>query len=100
MNRHHFFLIGLIVLYVGLQFRFVESYVLNEKSSRFLAQRLGSAPEAPAINMIGLTQRILPGATTSAQRTMTPPEWIGWALISIGSVLVLHSLAMPKPGAG
>jgi hypothetical protein len=28
-----------------------------------------------------------------------PPEWIGWMLISLGSVLVLHSLAMPKgPG--
>lgn len=100
MNRHHFFLIGLIVLYAGLQFRLVESYVLNEKSSRFLAQRFNSAPEGPQINMVGFTQRLLPGAGTSAQRTLTPPEWIGWALISMGSVLVLHSLVMPKPGGG
>ena len=32
------------------------------------------------------------------RRTIHPPEWIGYALLSVGSVLVLHSLAMKKPG--
>jgi hypothetical protein len=33
------------------------------------------------------------------RRTLRPPTWLGFALISIGAVLVLHSLAMKKPGS-
>ena len=29
---------------------------------------------------------------------VVPPEWLGWATVSVGSVLILHSLAMPRPG--
>jgi hypothetical protein len=34
------------------------------------------------------------------RKVVEPPQWLGYALLSIGSVLVLHSLAMPKPGGG
>ena len=27
-----------------------------------------------------------------------PPNWLGWSLISVGSVLILYSLALKKPG--
>ena len=30
-------------------------------------------------------------------KTFRPPEWLGWSLLSIGSVLVLHSWGMKKP---
>jgi hypothetical protein len=33
------------------------------------------------------------------KKVVQPPEWLGWCLMSIGGVLVLHSLAMRKPGA-
>jgi len=99
MNRNHFFLLGLVLLYVGLQFRFVETFVLNDKSSKFLAQRLGSPESSPTLNITQAAQRLFPASMApSSSRSVTPPEWIGWALLSIGSVLVLHSLAMPKPG--
>jgi hypothetical protein len=100
MNRNHFFLVGLVLLYVGLQFRFVETFVLNNKTSTFLAQRFGSAEANAGLNITQAAQRVFPfsSATGSATRGVTPPEWVGWALLSIGSVLVLHALAMPKPG--
>jgi hypothetical protein len=98
MNRHHYFMVGLVVLYAGLQFRCVESYVLNERASTFLAQRFGSADDAPRFLLGQALSPLLPGRASGPLRTVTPPEWIGWALLSIGSVLVLHSLAMPKPG--
>src|SRR5438105_15888248 len=98
MNRNHFFLVGLVLLYVGLQFRFVETFVLNDKSSKFLAQRLGSG-ETGGLNIRQAAQGLFPiGAAAPSTRSITPPEWVGWALLSIGSVLVLHALAMPKPG--
>ena len=99
MNRNHFFLVGLVLLYVGLQFRFVETFVLNDKSSKFLAQKLGSVETNGALNITQAASRIFPASmSTPSTRSVTPPEWIGWALLSIGSVLVLHALAMPKPG--
>jgi len=99
MNRNHFFLVGLVLLYVGLQFRFVESFVLNDKSSKFLAQKFGSAEASGVLNITQAAQRLFPASvSTSSTRSVTPPEWVGWALLSIGSVLVLHALAMPKPG--
>src|SRR5205823_13661434 len=99
MNRNHFFLVGLVLLYVGLQFRFVETFVLNDKSSKFLAQRLGPGESSGVLNITQATQRIFPvSMSTPSTRSVTPPDWVGWALLSIGSVLVLHALAMPKPG--
>jgi hypothetical protein len=99
MNRNHFFLFGLVLLYVGLQCRFVETFVLNTKTSTFLAQRFGSTEASATMNITQAAQRFFPAAmATSSSRSVTPPEWVGWAILSIGSVLVLHALAMPKPG--
>ena len=32
------------------------------------------------------------------EHRLHPPEWIGWAFISVGSVLILYSLVLKKPG--
>ena len=68
MNRNHFFLVGLVLLYVGLQFRFVETFVLNDKSSKFLAQRLGPGESSGVLNITQATQRIFPGLGTAGAR--------------------------------
>jgi hypothetical protein len=91
-NRNHYFLAGLVVLMLGVQMRMVDSFILSSESTRFLAARFPNAKGATLASMA-------PGSGSSGPRkTLHPPDWIGWALISIGSVLVLHSLAMPKPG--
>lgn len=94
LNRHHYFFIGLVVLFLGVQFRTVEAYVLNDKSTRFLAEKLGKSP----IDDGNLMQRYFAAAGPMPRKTVRPPEWLGWCLISVGAVLILHSLAMPKPG--
>ena len=33
------------------------------------------------------------------KKTVRPPEWLGWSLMSFGAVLILHACAMKKPGA-
>ena len=35
-NRNHYFMAGLVVLALGLQFRYVDSYVLNERATKIL----------------------------------------------------------------
>ena len=99
MNRNHYLLLGLIILYLGLQCRFVESFVLNERASRFLASRSEETKAiTPGVNLAAAKTVFTVAAVGAPLKTVTPPKWIGWALISIGSVLILHSLAMSKPG--
>jgi hypothetical protein len=92
INRNQYFLIGLIVLFLGLQFRVVETYVLNEKTSTFLAQRLKLVASSDS------SEGFLPAAGPAPLRTVAPPTWLGYAFISVSAVLILHSLAMKKPG--
>lgn len=95
INRNQYFLAGMVLLLLGLQFRFVDHFVLNERASQFVAQRLNQTSTADAGDG-GLSQGGQPIIRNS--KTVHPPEWLGWVLISMGSVLILHSLAMPRPG--
>lgn len=79
-------MLGVVVVLLGLQFRLVDSYVLNETTSRFVAQR-ASGLKTPAMSFPAMTTR----------KVFRPPEWSGWCLLSIGAVLVLHSLALGRP---
>jgi hypothetical protein len=92
-NRYHYFIVGLIVLLLGIQLRLVESYVLNEETTRWLMQQSGDA----AVQVAGKVSDLMPAAGAGPRKTVVPPTWLGWAMISFGSVLVLHSLALPKP---
>jgi hypothetical protein len=89
-NRNQFFMVGVFVLFLGIQFRLVESATLNEKATRFLAARTGSAATTGAL-------AILP-TSSLPKKVIHPPQWLGWSLISVGAVCILHSLAMKRPG--
>jgi len=93
LNRHQFLFIGLMVLLVGVQFRYVSAYVLNPEATRFLAERTGQSASAfsPLLSATA-------GTSAAPRKVLEPPEWLSWCLISVGAVLCLHSLAMPRPG--
>lgn len=88
-SRNQFFAVGLIVLLLGLQFHMFDSFTLNEKTTQFLASHL-------ADNQASST--VLPALGPAARKVIHPPTWLGWSLISVGSVLVLHSFGMKKAG--
>ncbi len=92
LNRNQFFFIGLVVLLLGLQVRYVSAYVLNPEATKFLAERTSQGPATTAMFSA------FSGSTAAPRKTLQPPEWLSWCLISVGAVLCLHSLAMPKPG--
>ncbi len=97
MNRNQYFLLGLIILALGIQLRLVDSYVLNPESTKFLAKKLGTPEQQAGAEHLTLLDSSTGGATESF-RHVRPPIWLGWALISVSAVLILHSLAMNKPG--
>ncbi len=94
INRNQYFMMGLLLLFIGIQLRLVDSYVLTDKATTFLSEHFqkGADPVAD-----GAT-RLLRAAGPPMRKIVRPPDWLGWCLMSIGSVLILHSLAMPRPG--
>ena len=97
INRNQFFLIGLVVLFLGLQLRFVDTFVLNEQSTRFLAKQSAKAEEAKG----GWSLPMAMAAETPVpiqRKRIKPPSWLAWSFISVGLVLSLHALSLKKPG--
>jgi len=93
INRNQWMMIGLVVLALGFQFRMVDFFVLNEKTTEIIAKRLNKN------DMVATT--FVPSFAAAAsvgRRVIKPPRWLGFMMISVGVVLCLHSLAMPKPG--
>lgn len=93
LNRYHYFIAGLVVLLFGVQFRLVESYVLNEDATRWLMDQ----SKDPMVQAVNTATQVFPAAGPPPRKTIVPPDWLGWAALSLGSVLVLHSLALPRP---
>ena len=92
LNRNQWFFLGTIILLMGVQNRMVSVYVLTEDATRFLAERMHSSSDVEQ-SMVELSSDL-----GTLKKEIHPPEWLGWCLISVGMVLILHSLAMPRPG--
>ena len=90
MNRHQMYMAGLIVLMIGLQLRSIESIVLNEHATQFLAEKMES------MDMASSAPTMFAARVPIVKKVVTPPRWLGWSFLSIGGVMVLHSLAMRK----
>ncbi|MEC7108464.1 MAG: hypothetical protein VXX11_00505 [Planctomycetota bacterium] len=95
MNRNHYFALGLVIFFLGIQIHMVKNFVLTEQATTFLAKHvqnpLVEEPQSVGVYLAASGPRPL------VKHSISPPTWLGWALISIGSVLILHSLALPRP---
>lgn len=67
---------------------------LKEQCAKFIAER----SDHPLISVSAQTPVLSTIEGKGLDRIYHPPEWLGWMLLSLGGVLVLHSLAMPKGG--
>jgi hypothetical protein len=95
VTRNQYFFIGLACLLIGIQFRMVESVELTPEFTQFLAERTNH----PLASVNAATQSLTPSEKPLAKKTCIPPDWLGFSLISIGAVLILHSWGMKKPGS-
>ena len=87
MKREHYLLVGLVLFFIGLQFRLVDSFTLSEKSSRFVSAQMGQ----PVI-----VQTVNAWPNAAMRKVVRPPRLIGLAFMSIGSVLALQGMALGK----
>jgi hypothetical protein len=91
LDRNRYFMIGVIIFLLGLQFRLVDSFVLNESSTRALhrfAQKSNLADNNIATNAYM--------QVASPKKSMRPPNWLGFVLLTVGGVMSLHALVLPR----
>jgi hypothetical protein len=93
INRNQVFLVGLVLVLFGVQFRALDSVVLTPKATKFLAEQTDQ-PGAAATKAI---ESITGKTATLPRQTVRPPDWLGYFLLSVGAVLILHSWTMVKP---
>jgi len=94
ITRNQYFFAGLVCVLMGIQFRMVESYELTPDFTQFLAERTSH----PLASVGAATQTLTQSNKSAIKKIVLPPDWLGWSLISLGCVLILHSWAMKKPG--
>lgn len=95
ITRNQYFFAGLACLLLGLQFRMVDTFELTPDFTQFLAERTGH----PLASVNATSQTLAQSDKPLVKKMIRPPDWLGWSLISLGSVLILHSWAMKKPGS-
>jgi hypothetical protein len=94
ITRNQYFMAGLVLLLLGIQFRAIEAVELKEQFVKFVAEKT----DQPLVSVSAQNPLLAPLGAAGVNRTVHPPEWLGWMLLSLGGVLILHSLAMPKSG--
>jgi hypothetical protein len=94
-TRTHYLVVGLLLLFLGIQARVIDSYVLNEPTTRFLAERFGPKPEGVGNGLVKLVASDAP----LPRKSIRPPDWLGYALMSVGLVLAMQGAAMKRPDA-
>lgn len=92
MYRNRYFFAGILLILVGVQFRMVDSFVLNESATRVLARV--SKGDAVATNA-GMSSLLLSVYPTPTKR-VEPPRWLGLAFIAVGTIVSFHAVAIPK----
>ena len=92
MTRNRYFLLGVLLILLGFQFRMVESFVLNEPTTRVLARVTRGTPVASNDMMSSIVMSVHPNPT----KRVAPPRWMGLAMIAAGTVVALHAIAIPK----
>jgi uncharacterized membrane protein len=91
-DRNRYFMIGVLLFLLGIQFRMVESFVLNETSTRALARVAKDTQLASQDFSTNIYMSVHP----SPRKTIRPPHWLGWALLTVGGVISLHAMVLPK----
>ena len=94
ISRNQYFLMGLLLLLLGVQFLLTETFVLNPHVTAYLAEKTNH----PAAALNATTAAFAPAIERAGTKTIKPPDFVGYLLSSLGVVLILHSLGMKKPG--
>ena len=79
--------VGIVLLVLGLQLRAIEAFVCTPETTQLLSKWTGPDEQTAQ----GAFQRLVV-EKTERRHVVKPPNWLGWAVLSIGFVLTVHGL--------
>ncbi len=91
--RNRYFLLGLLLMLLGAQFRMIDSFVLNEPTTKLLA-KVTKSPIAEDTTAGSIFWRVAP--TEMTRKRIHPPRWLGLAMMAVGAVFSFHAVALPR----
>ena len=91
-TRQRYFTLGVVLFLLGLQLRTVDTFVLNEPTTRALYNMAKNSQVVSADAITGTYMAVAP----SPKKSIQPPPWLGWVLLTVGGVMSLHALILPK----
>ena len=91
-NRQRYFTVGVVLFLLGVQLRMVDSFVLNEASTRTLYNMAKNSQVVSTDAITGTYMAVAP----SPKKVIQPPPWLGWVLLTVGGVMSLHALILTK----
>lgn len=95
-NRNRYFLIGILLILLGIQFRLVHSVVLNETSTKALSKITKDTQLASQDFATNLYMNTAPSPKTTIQT----PRWLGYILLTAGGIMFLHAMVLPPAPKG
>jgi len=100
MWRAIFLALGAGLLMLGLESLALDHAVLSEDS--FLAKAKEQTIAEPVFDEYGfqVSERAVTAPPAASTRTISPPEWAPWSMLSSGLVIMLYSLASRFGGGG
>jgi hypothetical protein len=91
-DRNRYFAIGVLLFLLGVQFRMIDSFVLNETSTQAIS-RMAADSQLASQNF---TTSLYSNWAPQNNKRITPPKWLGFALLTVGGVIALHAMVLPK----
>lgn len=101
MFRALFFACGVFTALCGGQLLFVDRIELTDYAAERLTKKYGPvAAVEPAAAVTNLkvhyaVHRTMTGGTECQRQVIDPPDWSAFCLLSVGSITILYSLALP-----
>jgi hypothetical protein len=109
--------LGLLLIFIGTQLYFVETYELTPRVTK-LIKRKGGGNTGDVYEAAGDAYQTtenyysgdnnyltagysdsLSGTPVGPNKTISPPNWICWPVFFLGAVLFLHALVLPNKGS-
>jgi hypothetical protein len=78
---------GVVLLLFGVQLRSVEAFVCTPPATEVLTTWFGASSNTAH----GALQRMVV-ENTGHRHIFEPPAWFGWAVLSVGFVLLMHGM--------
>ena len=112
MRRTSTMTLGFVLIFLGIQFALVDSYLLTPRIVNLLSDQGQFAQVIPPTqfsqnqyqqspySQVGYQapnqQPLALTTAPPAQRTITPPRWLCWPLFFFGTVVLIHGISKPR----